>query len=167
MKFTPLSLVLAATLAMGSITVPTYSMAAGNGAGAGEGQDYRSADDYCRHQKKHGQHVGTILGVIGGAIIGSNLAAHSGGRAGGAVLGAAAGGVIGSNIGRSSAKCDGGNAYWSEDSTYGYRDQAYYHGGGYYDDDWYDRHRCRWAQDYDGSYVRVCPDNRGYYRVTN
>jgi hypothetical protein len=158
MKFAPISVALAAVLAVGSISVPTFSVAQ-------DGAQYQHYEDYCHHQKKKGQHTGAILGAIGGAIIGSNLAAHSGGRAGGAVLGAAAGAAVGSNIGRSAgaAKCDGDHAYWTEEQTYPYDDTTYYHAGGYYDDDWYRGHHCRWAQDYDGSYVRVCRGHHGYY----
>jgi hypothetical protein len=158
MKFAPVSIALAAVLAVGSVSVPTFAVAQ-------DDHDYRSYQDYCHHQKKHGQHTGAILGAIGGAIVGSNMAAHHGGRAGGAVLGAAAGAAIGSNIGRSAgaAKCDNGNAYWTEDQTYAYDDRAYYHGGGYYDDDYYRHHHCRWAQEYDGSYVRVCRGRHGNY----
>ncbi len=159
MKLAPISLALAAVLAVGSISVPTFSVA----------QDsYNHYEDYCHHQKKQGQRTGAILGAIGGAFIGSNLAAHHGGRAGGAVLGAAGGAAIGSNIGREAgkAKCDGDHAYWTEDQTYSYDDRAYYHGGGAYDDGYYRHHHCRWAQDYDGSYVRVCRGHHGYYYIS-
>jgi hypothetical protein len=146
-----------ATLALGSVSVPTFSVA----------QEYRSYDDYCRHKKKSGQTTGAILGAIGGAVIGSNLAAHSGGRAGGAALGAAAGAAAGSNIGLQAAKCKDGRAYWTEEESYGYRDREHYRRmEGRYPDDWYYEHRCRWARDYDGDWIRVCPDRHGrYYRV--
>jgi hypothetical protein len=160
MKFAPLSLILAASLSVGTLATPTISVA----------QEYRNYEDYCQHQKKSGQHKGLVLGAIAGAVIGSNLASHHGGRAGGAALGAAAGAAVGSNIGREAgkAKCDNkGNAYWSEDETYPYNDRTYYRGGGQYDDGYYESHRCRWARDYDGSYVRVCPDREGYYRSTH
>ena len=162
MKFAPVTLALAAAMALGPVVVSAPTVAVAQDA------QYSSYEDYCHHQKKHGQHVGTVLGAIGGAIIGSNLAAHSGGRAGGAVLGAAAGAAVGSNVGRSigDAKCQNGHAYWTEDQTYSWDDSAYYHPGGYYSDDYYRGHNCRWAQDYDGSYTRVCRRNDGYYYYT-
>ncbi len=157
MKFAPVTLALAATLAAGSVSVPTVSVA----------QEYRSYQDYCQHQKKQGQRNGAVLGAIAGAVIGSNMAAHHGGRSGGAVLGAAAGAAVGSNIGRESgkAKCDNGGAYWDQSETYDYRDRQYYHGRGYYRDDYYVERHCRWAREYDGDYVRVCPDRYGHYHV--
>jgi Glycine zipper 2TM domain len=161
MKFAPVTLALTAAMALGPIlAIPTSASA--------QPADYRSYEDYCHAKKKHGQHLGTVLGAIGGAVIGSNLAAHSGGRAGGAVLGAAAGAAVGSNVGRSAgeAKCSGGHAYWTEDQTYAYDDSAYYHPGGYYNDDYYRGRHCRWAQDYDGSYIRVCRHNDGNFYYT-
>ncbi|MBS0297006.1 MAG: glycine zipper 2TM domain-containing protein [Proteobacteria bacterium] len=160
MKFAPVSMLVAASMAAGALVTPTVTLA--------QPAEYRSYEDYCHHQKKSGQRSGAILGAIAGAVIGSNMASHHGGRAGGAALGAAAGAAVGSNIGREAgkAKCDrNGNAYWTEDETYSYDDRAYYHGGGRYDDGYYRHHRCRWAREYDGSYVRVCPDRSGYYRV--
>ncbi|HEY3815431.1 MAG TPA: glycine zipper 2TM domain-containing protein [Caulobacteraceae bacterium] len=164
MKFAPVSLAVAAAMALGPIAVSAPTIAVAQDGPPPDAQ-YSSYEDYCHHAKKHGQHVGTILGAIGGAIIGSNLAAHSGGRAGGAVLGGAAGAAVGSNVGRSmgSAKCKNGDAYWSEDQTYAWDDSSYYHPGGYYSDDYYRGHHCRWGQDYDGSYVRVCRRNDGNY----
>ena len=159
MRFAPVSLMLAATLAAGSLAVPTFATA----------QDYRTYDDYCHSQKKKGQHNGALLGAIAGAVIGSNMASHHGGRAGGAVLGAAAGAAVGSNIGRDAAKakCDKQGAYWDQGDTYDYRDRSYYHGGGgYYRDDYYENRRCRWAREYDGDYVRVCPDRDGHYHIS-
>ena len=167
MKFAPVTLALTAAIALGPILAGAPTVALAQDGPPPPDAQYHSAEDYCHHQKKHGQHVGAILGAIGGAIIGSNLAAHSGGRAGGAVLGGAAGAAIGSNIGRSAAKCtDKGDAFWTEDQTYAWDDSAYYHAGGAHDDDWYRGHNCRWGQDYDGSYARVCRRDDGNYYYT-
>ena len=44
MKFAPVTLAIMATIAAGSLSVPTFSRA----------DDYRSYEDYCRHKKKSG-----------------------------------------------------------------------------------------------------------------
>jgi hypothetical protein len=153
-----MTIALAAAVAAGSLSVPTTSLAQ-------EGPRYSTWADYCHHQKKKGQRTGAVLGAIAGAVIGSNVAGH-GNKTGGAVVGAAAGAAVGANVGREmgKAKCDDRGAYWSRDNTYDYGDRHYYREGGRHGDRWYQRRHCRWAQEYDGSYVRVCPDSRGYYR---
>ena len=160
-KFRSVNLALIAALAAGSFSVPASIPTV---ASAHDEGDYRSYDDYCRHKKKHGQTTGAIIGALAGAAVGSNMAAHSGGRTGGALLGAAAGAAVGSNVGLSATKCDKHGAYWSEEETYDYRDRDHYrHMEGRYDDDWYYEHRCRWARDYDGDWIRVCPDRYGHF----
>jgi len=158
MKFASLSLALAATVAAGALTVPTFADA--------QSRSYRYQDseryyrDYCRERKREGKVAGGIIGAIAGGVIGQQVDDGEG-----AVVGAIAGGVLGSNAGGKIAKanCDKRGVYWTRGETYGYSDRYYYRGR--YRDDWYDRRGCRWAQDWRGDYVRVCPDSRGRYRI--
>lgn len=146
--------------------------------------DYRGYDrDYyrsyrnspCERSRDNRTAGGALIGAIAGGALGSNLD-DDGNRAEGTVLGAIVGGVIGANIGRSTARCDASGYYYSYDQTYPYREASYYRGGrsGRYDYGWYTNRRCRLAVApayYRGSteyrYVRVCPDRRGRYRITD
>lgn len=134
---------------------------------------YRSSP--CERSRDNRSVGGGIIGALAGAALGSNLD-DDGNRTEGAVLGAIVGGAIGANIGRSTAHCDARGYYYSYGQTYPYREATYYRGGrsGAYDYGYYSRKRCRLAPApayYRGStdyrYVRVCPDSRGRYRITN
>ena len=134
---------------------------------------YRSSP--CERSRDNRSVGGGIIGALAGAALGSNLD-DDGNRTEGTVLGAIVGGAIGANIGRSTAHCDARGYYYSYDQTYPYREASYYRGGrsGSYDYSYYSRKRCRLAAApayYRGSteyrYVRVCPDSRGRYRITN
>lgn len=128
---------------------------------------YRYHQDWCRKQKKKGQTNGAIIGGIAGAVLGSQVAGN-GARTEGSLVGAAAGAAIGSNVGRQSAKarCDDRGAYFGYDDTYDYRGR-YYRSGGRYGDGWYEERRCRWAQDWRGDWIRVCPDRYNRFRVVD
>ena len=127
---------------------------------------YAEADAYyrdaCREKRRDRRAAGTVLGGIAGAVIGSNVD-DDGNRAEGTVIGAIAGAAVGNQIGARSTKCDRNGAYWSRGETYGYSDRYYYRGSR--SDSWYERRHCRWARDWRGDYVRVCPDSRGRYRI--
>jgi uncharacterized protein YcfJ len=147
-------------------------------------RDYRGYDrDYyrsyrnspCERSRDSRTAGGALIGAIAGGALGSNLD-DDGNRAEGTVLGAIVGGLVGANIGRSTAHCDATGYYYSYDQTYPYREASYYRGGrsGRYDYGWYSNRRCRLAVApayYRGStdyrYVRVCPDRRGRYRITD
>ena len=118
--------------------------------------------DACREEKRDRRVAGAIIGGIAGAVIGSNLD-DSGNRNDGTAIGAVAGAAAGSHIGARTANCDRHGVYWTRGQTYGYSDRYYYRGSRR--DDWYDRRHCRWARDWRGDYVRVCPDGRGRYRI--
>lgn len=148
------------------------------------GPAYRDDDYYrgyrdspCERRSSGNRAAGTIIGAIAGAAIGSNLD-DDGNRAEGTVLGAIVGGAIGNNIAGSSraARCDNVGYYYTYDQTYPYRERGGYRGyrSGQYDYGYYSRRRCRLAVAptyYRGRteyrYVRVCPDSRGRYRITN
>jgi uncharacterized protein YcfJ len=151
----------AAVTAAGALTAPIVANA------QSRGYRYEDSDRYyrdaCRDTRHDRRVAGGVLGAIAGGVIGSNVD-HHGGNTDGTLLGAAAGAAIGSNIGAHTANCDNRGAYWSYNNTYGY-DRSYYYRGRY-NDSWYDRHRCRWARDWRGDYVRVCPDGRGRYRIS-
>lgn len=128
-------------------------------------------DNPCEQRRDGRTAAGALIGALAGAALGSNLAS-SGVRTEGAVLGALVGGGLGGSIGRSTAKCDD-NGYWfSRDQTISYRETGYGRGNRYgYND--YRRRGCRLAPapaEYAGRveyrYVRVCPDDRGRYRIT-
>jgi len=155
----PLTLTLAAAVAISVFTPMTASAQV-------RSYRYDEADRYyrdaCREERRDRRAAGTVLGGIAGAVIGSNVD-DDGNRAEGTVIGAVAGAAIGNQIGAKSVKCDRTGAYWSRGETYGYHDRYYYRG--YRSDSWYDRRHCRWARDWRGDYVRVCPDSRGRYRI--
>ena len=132
-------------------------------------------DSPCERRDRGNRAAGTIIGAIAGAAIGSNLD-DDGNRAEGTVLGAIVGGAIGNNVARSNARCDNVGYYYTYDQTYPYRERGGYRGyrSGRYDYGYYNRRRCRLAiapayyrgrTDY--RYVRVCPDSRGRYRITD
>jgi len=160
MKHTPITIALAAAIAATTLA-PVASYAQPR-------REYRydEADQYYRqacHKDRRDRRVGGgLLGAIAGGVIGSQVAGR-GSRTTGAVVGATAGAVVGSNIGGKSVRCDGNGAYWNRGETYGYNESYYYRGR--HEDRWYDRNHCRWAQDWRGEYVRVCPDSRGHYRL--
>jgi hypothetical protein len=160
MKFATLTLALTAALALNAISAPSFAQSDRRGGGYYDDQRYR---DYCHDKKKNGQKGGAVLGAIAGAVIGSNVAGR-GAKTEGAVVGGVAGAVVGSNVGRSMGKCDGRGAYWNKGNSYPYRGDYYRQGGGRYDDRYYESRRCRWAEDYNGDRIRVCPDNNGRYR---
>jgi hypothetical protein len=128
----------------------------------------RVADSPCEDRKSANGTAGTVLGALAGAAIGSNLA-RGGGRTGGAIIGGVAGAAVGSNVGRNSVNCDRGGYYYGYEQTYPYQDDAAYYGRAHYDRGYYMNRRCRMAPAPDGypenSYVRVCPDEDGHYRI--
>jgi hypothetical protein len=97
-------------------------------------------------------------------------------RTEGAVLGALVGGGVGGAIGRNSARCDDTGYWYSRDQTVSYREAGYNRGqrSGRYAYNDYSRRGCRlapapteWGGRTEVRYVRVCPDNRGRYRITD
>ncbi len=80
-----------------------------------------------------------------------------------------AGAAVGSNVGRNSVNCDRGGYYYGYDQTSPYQDDAAYYDRAHYDHDYYMNRRCRMAPAPVGypedSYVRVCPDRDGHYRI--
>ena len=134
-------------------------------------RDYR--DSPCEQRADNHAVAGGLIGALAGAAIGSNLA-HGGGRTGGAILGAVAGGAIGASVGHNTAQCDREGYYFTDEQTYPYREgESERDRSGEYGYEYYSSHRCRLAQapvNYDGDveyrYVRVCPDDRGRYRIT-
>ena len=96
-------------------------------------------------------------------------------RAGETVVVSGASGAVGATVGRSTARCDEGGYYFSYDQTYPYREGEWEHGrSGRYDYDHYSRRGCRlavapahWGDGDEYRYVRVCPDERGHYRITD
>ena len=158
MKSAPISLALAAAVAAAAMAIPQSADAQSRGYRYSDAEDYYR--DYCRERKREGKIAGGVIGAIAGGVIGQQIDDGEG-----AVVGAIAGAAIGSNVGGKAAKanCDRRGVYWESADTYGYSDRYYYRGR--YDDDWYERRRCRWAQDWRGDYVRVCPDRRGRYRL--
>lgn len=144
------------------------------------GYDYSSSSygaDPCERSRDNRTVAGGLIGALAGAAIGSNVADDNV-RSEGAVLGAVVGGALGAGVGRSTAQCDGDGYYFTYNQTYPYREPSAYGGyrgyrSGRYDYDYYSRQRCRLAAApafYRGStdyrYVRVCPDSRGRYRIT-
>ena len=113
-----------------------------------------------------------VIGALAGAALGSNVAGR-GVRTEGAVLGAVVGGGIGAAVGNAHDryKCDTRGPYYSYSETIPYRESAEFRSGRYQ----YGRYaamRCRLAvapvdrYGDDMRYVRVCPDDRGRYRIT-
>jgi len=143
----------------------------------GYDRDYYSAyrDSPCERRRDSRTGAGALIGALAGAAIGSNID-DDGNRTEGTVLGAIVGGAIGAGVARSTANCDSTGYYYTYAQTYPYREARYYRGArsGRYSYDWYARRGCRLAvapTQYRGSteyrYVRVCPDRRGRYRITD
>lgn len=143
------------------------------------GNDYYSGyrESPCERRGNGNRAAGTIIGAIAGAAIGSNLD-DDGNRTEGTVLGAIVGGAIGNNVAGSSrnARCDNVGYYYTYEQTYPYRERGSFRGyrSGRYDYSTYNRRRCRLAVAptyYRGNteyrYVRVCPDSRRRYRITD
>ena len=134
-------------------------------------RDYRSSP--CEQRQQNHEIAGGVIGALAGGALGSSVA-RGGGRPGGLVIGAVLGGVVGADIGRSSARCDASGYYFSYDQTYSYREGEWEHGpSGRYGYEYYNQHGCRLAvapahigdaDEY--RYVRVCPDDRDHYRIT-
>jgi hypothetical protein len=177
MKFAPVTLALATAIAAGATVTPAFAYDR-----YGDRYDSRYDnnwnrreyyEDACQQEKRKRRNTGAVVGGLAGAVLGSQVAGH-GAKTEGAVVGGVAGAVVGANVGRSSAKnswaCDRQGAYFRYDQTYPYR-SSYYRADyrGRYNDDWYERNRCRWAPDYRGGYMRVCPDRYDHdrYRVTD
>jgi hypothetical protein len=141
-----------------------YSYSAANDFG------YRDA---CRSRQNNRTVAGGLIGALAGAAIGSNVAARNA-RPEGAVLGAVVGGAVGAGIGRNTAECDDAGYYFTYAQTYPYRESAFERGrSGRYDYAYYNGRGCRlaiapaeWGGSTDYRYVRVCPDRRGRYRIT-
>ena len=144
----------------------------GDRGGADYYRDYR--DNPCEQRARDHAVAGGLIGALAGAAIGSNVAA-GGGRTGGAIIGAVLGGAVGANVGHSTARCDETGYYFSYDQTYPYREGEWEQGrSGRYDYRYYRRHGCRLAvapahagDSDDYRYVRVCPDDRGHYRISD
>lgn len=147
--------------------------------GTYRGYDYYSAyrDNPCERSRDNRTVGGALIGALAGAAIGNNLADRDV-RSEGTVLGAVVGGALGAGVGRSTAQCDSSGYYFTYNQTYPYREPGGYGYRGYrsgrYDYDYYNRRRCRLAAApayYGGTtefrYVRVCPDSRGRYRITD
>jgi len=160
MKHSTISVALVAALAAGALAPVS--------ATAQPSREYRYEEaeryyrDACREERRDRRVAGGVLGAIAGGVIGNNVSGRRN-RGAGTVVGAVAGAAVGSNIGAHSVRCDGNGAYWSRRDTYGDNDSYYYRGR--HDDRWYRRNNCRWARDWRGDYVRVCPDSRGHYRI--
>jgi len=129
----------------------------------------------CERSRDNRTVGGALIGALAGGALGSNLD-NDGNRSEGTVLGAIVGGAIGANVGRSTARCDASGYYYGYQQTYPYREADSYRGGrsGRYDYGYYSNRRCRLAVApayYRGTteyrYVRVCPDSRGRYRITD
>lgn len=125
--------------------------------------------DPCARTRNNDKVAGGLIGALAGAALGSNVAAH-GRRTEGSVLGAVVGGVVGANVGAAAAKarCDEAGYYYNYADTVPYRESRYARSAEY--DSYYQR-GCRLApapvdQTGDVRYVRVCPDERGHYRIT-
>ena len=132
------------------------------------------AVDACQDRANNRTVAGGLIGALAGAAIGSNVAARNA-RPEGTVLGAVVGGAIGAGIGRGSATCDNDGYYFTYAQTYPYREPSWQRGrSGRYDYAYYSQRNCRLAVapanasgQVDYRYVRVCPDERGRYRITD
>jgi hypothetical protein len=136
-------------------------------------------DAPCRPKNNNSAVAGGLIGALAGAALGSNVAARNA-RPEGAVLGAVVGGVIGAKVGDANdnykaAKCDETGYYFDYSDTQPYQESDYDRRSrsGRYDYSYYTRQRCRlaiapaqWGGREDYRYVRVCPDDRGRYRIT-
>lgn len=122
---------------------------------------------------------GTILGAIVGGALGAAAAGDSS-ETEGAVLGAVVGGTLGYNLssggataGRYEPQCDRDGFFYTRDQTFYYRESQMNRGrrDGRMGYNAYVQADCRLAvAPHAGTsqyhYVRVCPDNRGRYRIT-
>jgi len=131
--------------------------------------------DACRERSNNRAVAGGLIGAIAGAALGSNLAARNA-RPEGTVLGAVVGGALGAGIGKNTASCDDTGYYFTYAQTYEYREPSWQRGArsGRYDYGYYMGRGCRlaiapaeWGGRTDYRYVRVCPDRRGRYRITD
>ncbi len=158
MKSATISLAVAAAMAAGSLMVPQVADAQSRGYRYSDSERYYR--DYCRERKREGKIAGGVLGAVAGAVVGQQIDDGEG-----AVIGGIAGAALGSNAGGKMAKanCDKRGVYWDRRETYGDSRSYYYRGR--YNDSWYRRNNCRWARDWRGDYVRVCPDRNGRYRI--
>ena len=125
--------------------------------------------DPCARTRNNDQVAGGLIGALAGAALGSNIAANGRGTEG-TVLGAVVGGVVGANIGKAAgkARCDEAGYYYNYADTMPYRESRYARSSDY---DSYNHRGCRLApapvdRTGDVRYVRVCPDDRGHYRIT-
>ncbi|HYF22736.1 MAG TPA: glycine zipper 2TM domain-containing protein [Caulobacteraceae bacterium] len=112
MKFRPVSLALAASLAAGALAVPTFASAQSYGS---NGYGY---SDPCRNTKGN-QTAGAVLGAIAGAALGSNVAGR-GAKSEGGAIGAVAGAVIGAQAAKGGSRCGAGYGYNNGYGQYGY-----------------------------------------------
>ena len=150
-----------------------YLASRGSGYAPPPVNDFASSEA-CRDRTTNRTVAGGLLGALAGAALGSNLAARNA-RPEGAVLGAVVGGAVGAGVGRSTANCDGDGYYFSYSETYPYREPSWQRGrSGRYDYAYYRDRNCRlaiapanWEGRVDDRYVRVCPDGRGRYRITD
>jgi hypothetical protein len=134
--------------------------------------DYR--DSPCERRADDHAAAGAVIGAIAGGALGANIGMGPG-RAGGLAIGAVLGGVVGANIGHQTARCDARGYYFTYEQTYPYREGEWERGpSGQYDYTYYSHHGCRlavapahWGDHDDWRYVRVCPDDRGNYRITS
>jgi hypothetical protein len=131
-------------------------------------RDYR--DSPCERRATGDAVGGGVIGALAGAAIGSSV-----GGGGGVVLGALVGGATGAAIGHGAAQCDREGYYFAYDETYPYREGDWEaRRSGEYGYEYYSGRHCRlaeapayWHGGMDYRYVRVCPDDRGRYRITN
>ena len=157
MRLVSVTLALAAGLAVSACA--TDSAYAPGGYYASTGRYY---SDYCRDRERQGTAAGAVIGGVAGAAIGAGVAG-SGDRTEGAIVGGVLGAAAGAAVGNRAAQCDETGIYWDEASTYPYTYRSGYRGR--FADDWYVSRRCRWAQNWRGDWVRVCPDTMGRFRV--
>lgn len=134
------------------------------------GSDTNSATVRCNDNSS--TVAGGLIGALAGAVLGSNVASR-GNRTEGAVLGGVAGAVIGGAVGNANDKykCDSAGPYFTYDETMPYREGRNRFASSY-DQGYYTRQKCRLAQapvdsyGRDVRYVRVCPDDKGRFRIT-
>ena len=128
--------------------------------------------DACRARSNNRAVAGGLIGALAGAAVGSGVSSG----AGGTVLGAVVGGAVGASIGKNTANCDDTGYFFSYEQTYPYREASFDQGrrSGRYDYAYYSGRGCRlaiapaeWGGRTDYRYIRVCPDRRGRYRITD
>lgn len=156
MKLPIATAALAGVVALAGCATTDYGYAPSGGYRYSDANTYYG--DYCRDKRRQGQVAGGVLGGVAGAVIGNQVDDNEG-----AVIGGIAGAALGAAVGGRAAACDDRGAYWDEGGTYAYSTYSGYRGQ--YADDWYMSRGCRWARDWRGEYVRVCPDSTGRYRI--